>query len=229
MTPAEASAHGRLKRLYDELEGTLGKESRGIQNLRTVPLSADLLADIKTCIASDDHIPITFGLFILQGVMLGKKFTELPKAFYTYLLKRIEGLLEHPVGPVVYKAMGWLAQHNYAFPDYRQRMLAFLAADDLGRRETALRYYESYCKLGEIEPLLRFEKDDYASESRMMGPYEYVLRDRALGLIEKQLKTTFPKLRLSEPHQGTRVSWYDWRPFHQWWNKSSKRAKAKGV
>ena len=224
MTPTEIAAHDRLQALQDRLKHELGSESRGIKDLASVSLSKELLSDIALCIASSDHLAILQGLYVLQGVMVPKRFIDLPKDFSSFLVQRIEELLDHPIGPVVFTAMGWYAQYHSLYPGYRQRMLKLLASADLGRREAALRYFDTYSEPREIEPLLRFEKDDYASETRMMGDYIYVLRDQALAFIEKQLGTQFPKIRLSEPHQGATVTWNDWRPFLQWWNSRRKPA-----
>ena len=133
-------------------------------------------------------------------------------------------LLDHPVGPVVFDAIDWYGQLRDCYPNYRDRMLEFLASEDLGRRKFALRYFTTYAKQGEVEPLLRFRNDDYAGEVSHMGDWEYELRNRALEIIEKQLGKRFPRILRSEPHEGARVTWYDWTPVLEWWLSQKKVA-----
>lgn len=232
MTENETAAYQRLEALQDRLKRELGANSRGIRDLTNVPISAELLADIQTCVSSDDHLAIGSGLFVLKGLLLGvgegkplvTRAEVLPRSFMAFLIPRIEQLLEHSFGPVVYKAMDWYGQFHHLYPRYRERMLSFLASDDLGRREVAMKYYQTYANAGDVEPLLRFCNDDYAGETRPLGDWEYELRNRALDLIEKQLGRTFPRIQRSEPYtpggKGACVIWYDWTPFLEWWLKN---------
>lgn len=217
MTGNESEAYQRLETLQDQLEEQLGSKSRGIRDLAHVPLSPELLSDIKVCVSSNDHLAIVSGLYVLKGLLIEKAIEDLPKDFKAFLVKRIEELLDHPVGPVVFDAIDWYGQLRDCYPNYRDRMLEFLASEDLGRRKFALRYFPAYAKQGEVEPLLRFRNDDYAGEVRPMGDWEYELRNRALELVEKQLGKGFPRILRSEPHEGTRVTWYDWAPVLEWW------------
>ncbi len=223
MTENESIAYQRLEALQDQLEKQLGSKSRGIRDLAHVPLSKELLSDIKTCVSSDDHLPIVFGLYVLKGLLIEKTINDLPKDFKNFLVGRIEELLNHSVGPVVFDAIDWYGQLRDSYPNYRERMLELLASEDLGRRKFALRYFLTYAKKNEVEPLLRFRNDDYAGEVRHMGDWEYELRNRALELIEKQIGKEFPRVLRSEPYDGRRVTWYDWTPFLEWWLLQSKQ------
>jgi hypothetical protein len=233
MTENETAAYQRLEALQARLARELGANSRGIRDLANVPITKELLADIKTCISSEDHLAIGSGLYVLKGVMRGtgevkplatRVYDVLPYDFYKFLISRIEQLLDHPFNPVVYDAMDWYGQFWDRYPDYRERMLKFLASDDLGRREGAIKYYLTYAKPGEVEPLLHFRNDDYAGETRPLGDWEFELRNKALDLIEKQLDRTFPRIQRNEPYapggKGARVIWYDWAPFLEWWLKN---------
>lgn len=232
MNASETAARQRLEALQDRLECELGAASRGIRDLARVPLTDELLADIKTCIGSNDHLAIGSGLYVLKGVMLGAgeakllatRTEVLPRNFMTFLISRIEQLLDHPFEPVVYDAMDWYGQFHHLYPRYRERMMKFLASTDLGCREVAMKYYLTYAEPGEVQPLLRFRNDDYAGETRPLGDWEYELRNRALDLIEKQLGRTFPRIQRNEPYapggRGARVIWYDWTPFLEWWLKN---------
>lgn len=217
MTENESIAYQRLESLQDQLEGQLGSKSCGIRDLAHVPLSLELLSDVKTCVSSDDHLAIVSGLYVLKGLLIGKGIDDLPKDFKAFLVKRVEELLDHPIGPVAFDAIDWYGQLRDSYPNYRDRMLKFLASEDLGRRKFALRYFPTYAKQGEVEPLLRFRNDDYAGEVRPMGDWEYELRNRALELVEKQVGKGFPRIVRSEPYEGTRVTWYDWAPVLEWW------------
>lgn len=232
MTEHETAAYQRLEALQHRLKREPGLMGGNIRDLAKVPISPELLADIKTCINSEDHLAIGSGLYVLKGVTLGSgevkplaiRVEVLPRDFLTFLISRIEQLLDHPFRPIVYRAIDWYGQFWDHYPNYRERMLKFLASDDLGQREGAMKYYLTYAKPGEVEPLLRFRHDDYAGETRPLGPWEYELRNKALDLIEKQLGCTFPRVQRSEPYapggKGARVIWYDWTPFLEWWLKN---------
>jgi hypothetical protein len=221
MTQEELEAHQRLEALQDRLERALGSASRGIRDLVHEPISRELLADIKTCIGSNDHLGISSGLYVLKGLSIERTSSDLPHDFKMFLIGRIVELLKHPTDSVVFDAIDWYGQLRDCYLDYREQMLEFLASADLGRRERGLRYYATYAKPGEVEPLLRFRHDDYASEVRPNGNWEYDLRNRALGLIETQLGKNFPRILRSEPYEGAQVTWYDWTPFLEWWLKNS--------
>ncbi|GEM_PF-4128897 len=232
MTENETAAYQRLEALQVRLQREPGFMGGNIRDLAKVPISPELLADIKTCINSDDHLAIGSGLYVLKGVTLGTgevkplaiRVEVLPRDFLTFLTSRIEQLLDHPFEPVVYNAMDWYGQFHHLYPRYRERMLNFLASDDSGCHRVAMKYYPTYAKPGEVEPLLRFRNDDYAGETRPLGDWEYELRNRALDLIEKQLGRTFPRIQKNEPYapagKGARVIWYDWTPFLEWWLKN---------
>lgn len=225
MTESESRAYQRLEALQDQLEEQLGSRSRGIRDLTNVPVSRELLDDIRTCVGSDDHLAIITGLYVLKGLFIEKTIEDFPPDFKTFLVSRVEALLNHPVGPVVVNAIDWYVQLRDSYSNYRARMLGFLASEDLGRRKFALRHFLTYAKHGEIEPLLRFANDDYAGEVRPMGDWEYELRNRALELIEKQLGKGFPRILRNEPYEGTKVTWYDWEPFL----RESKGPESKGT
>jgi hypothetical protein len=104
-------------------------------------------------------------------------------------------------------------------------MLKYLSSADLGLRKRALFHYESYCRKGEIEPLLPFQHDTNASDIRMGGPWVYELRDLALRTIENVVGQQFLTRSCKEPYLGSEVSWRDWAPFRRWYAAQVKRSK----
>jgi hypothetical protein len=220
VTDKEIAAYQRLEALQRQLEQQLGPKSRGVHDLAQVGLSPELLEDVQTCISSNDHLAIGSGLYVLKGLLIERRLRELPKGFVAFLRRRIVDLLSHPSDALVFDAIDWFGQLREFYPDYRDRMLSFLASNHPGRRAIALRYFPTYAAPGEVEPLLRFRTDDYMTELEPLGDWEYELRNRALDLIEQQVGTTFPRTVRSEPHDGARVTWYDWTPFTEWWLKN---------
>jgi hypothetical protein len=221
MSEAGKAARQRLAALESELETRLGQSSRGILNLSTLPLSRSLLQDVGECLQSDDHLDIRMGFLVLKGLMADRVITDLPADFRSTLITRVEQLLRHSFPAVVYDAIDRLGQLRDEYPQYRERMLELLASEDTGQRRVALRYYTTYAKDVEVEPLLPFRNDTTAEEERPLGDWEYDLRNRALALIERQLGRKFKGGVLSEPYEGGRVTWHDWRPFLEWWIRNN--------
>jgi len=115
---------------------------------------------------------------------------------------------------MAFRCLAKAGKSNVAFrknyPDYREKMLALLNSDDVGEREGAIKYYETYALEGEYKPLLEFENDAHACQIGHSGDWEYELRDKALIEIEKQLGINLKKTKLRKPYEGAIVSWYDW-------------------
>lgn len=210
--------HERLAQRKKAMQEQLGIRL-DYHNLYRLGLDQELIDDLTACLESTVVLDITKGLYFLSGLLYKYKLDDFGSSFKSFLIRRIGELIDHSDLRVKYRTISIFAFLSSNFPDYRKIMMGFLAAEDLGLRQKALYHYETFCRAGEIEPLLRFEQDDYAGELGMLGDYFYELRDMALNKIEKQLGRSFPKRRLSQPYDGRTVSWYDWKPFLEWWKK----------
>jgi hypothetical protein len=215
------SARQRLESIKAELKLRFGENSRGVRDWSALPLSPGLLHDVEICIQSEEQLDIRTGFFALNGLMADRPISELPAKFHSMLVHRVEQLLCHPFAGVVYDAVDWFSQLRDSFPQYRERMLQFLTSRDIGLRRAAVRYYPTYARSGEVEPLLSFRDDGCAEEISPLGDWRYALRDQALELIEKQVNHKFPAPTLSEAYEGGKVTWRDWRPFLEWWLRNN--------
>jgi hypothetical protein len=211
--------HERLAQRKKAMEKKLGVEI-DYDNLYRLGLDQELTSDIIASLESSVVLDITKGFYYLSGLLNKFKLDEFGPTFGSFLTKKLSELIEHPDLRVKYKAIPFYVYLSPNFPNYREKMMGFLMSKDLGLRKLALRNYESFCKPGEVEPLLQFERDDYAGEIGMLGDLFYELRDLALEKIEKQLGCSFFKKRLSELHDGRKAYWNDWQPFKEWWHRS---------
>ena len=92
---------------------------------------------------------------------------------------------------------------------------------------SALINYETYCGKNEIEPLLHFQNDEYVADLAMRGPLEYQFRNIALEKICEVTGKNFMTNQLKERHPdwgNDYVSWYDWKPFLDWYGKKDKKS-----
>jgi hypothetical protein len=65
-----------------------------------------------------------------------------------------------------------------------------------------------------------FQNDDYMTEIGMGGPLMHAIRDDALMAIEVLCTKPFRRSKISkEVERGLTVSWWDWQPFLDWWER----------
>ena len=181
------------------------------------PFDGEPLDMLGACFRSEQVPHLNLALFVLGELLRKYGGDVLPRSFLNSLIDRIPSLLKHPSAVVVYQAIDYYAWLRSNYPDYREQMLGHLASADPGLRKRALRHYESYCRKGEIDPLLRFENDTYATDIQTGGPWVYELRDLALTTIENVTGQRFLTRSCTEPHFGSEVSWRDWAPFRRWY------------
>lgn len=125
-------------------------------------------------------------------------------------------------------ALSLLVLMRAQFPGYRSAMLKALLDSDAQVRMAALNAAETFLKIGEIEPLLSFERDLYLSETDGMGgPMHYVLRNGALSTIERLVGKQFAKHELTEIKENEVVFWWDWSPMLEWYRASKSSLWAK--
>jgi hypothetical protein len=198
-----------------------------LQNIHKIGLDSLIVSEIKTCIESGSYLDVSTGLYFLIGLLQKYKLHDFGDDFIHYLVDRLPVLLKNNIkGQAKYYALKlfiWLKDY---YANYRETMLSFLNSHDLGDRTQALESYETYCKPKEIEPLLKFQQDDYIAELAMCGPLEYKLRNLALEKISNLTGQNFllNKIKESHPKWGNDyVSWYDWEPFLKWWDKERKK------
>jgi hypothetical protein len=216
------SRKSSFQRLEDIRMGALPNESSraaNITDLKRLQLSEPLLADIQACFESIEPREVLTASYVLKGTLIGRSIGSLPDQFRSFLLSRVRKLIDHSSDAIVSDAVEWLAHLRSECSDYRELMLRLLASERLGHRELALKYFCTYARNREIDPLMRFRHDSYASEVRPLGDWEYVLRNRALEIAEAQLGIQLPKLVRREPYEGSQVAWYDWAPLLEFYMK----------
>jgi hypothetical protein len=105
------------------------------------------------------------------------------------------------------------------FSDYRSMMLRCLNDQNSTIRAEALAAYETFLTKKDIPLLLQFQDDKFMSETSMGGPLIYPIRNQALVIIEKLCGHLFLKHeKVQVLEGGGNVSWYDWKPFLDWWS-----------
>lgn len=204
------SAYDNLRQRKLVLKEQFGDKFSKLDRLASLELAEDLINDLSDCISSEEDVFVIEGLNFLKGIMLERKLADLPNWFIDKLVARIRALIESKSKGVVYAALDWFVALRERYPDFRDIMLRCLNSEDVGRREYGLKYYESFARPGEYEPLLSFENDHFACQVGHAGDWEYELRDKAFLLIEKYSGGSFKKARLREPFEGAIVSWFDW-------------------
>jgi hypothetical protein len=217
-----AAARSRLEAVGQHTCAARGR-SLNLADLEGLEPSPELLRDLRVCLRSDDLLALSTGFFYLNALTLRRSIESLPDGFFDFLRERIPQLLDHAAVSVSSEAIHWFSVLGNSVENYRGRMLQFLISNEPALRKAALHWYGGYAKAGEIEPLLVFEEDSFASEAALLGPWEYVLRDRAFAIIEKQLGRSFPNVRKRAPYEGSTVSWRDWQPFLAWYRSQKLR------
>jgi hypothetical protein len=188
-----------------------------LKDIYKIGLSQNVIDDIMMCLKSEDVSDISEGFYFLTGFLRKYSLKNFGNPFVTFLINRVPELLNHKEKIIHYKALDYFVMLRSHYPNYREKMLTYLSDDDLGYRQIALLVYETYCKSKEIEPLLKFKNDDYASEISMNSYLVYKLRNLALKKIERLSGKNFRKYEKVEPREGTLVYWNDWEPFLEWW------------
>jgi hypothetical protein len=202
----------------DPIDGT------ALHNIYKIGLEVSIIADIKSCLESENDRDIADGLYYIMGLLEKYDLKDFGMDFARYLIKRLPTLIDQNIGTqACYYAVDFYIWLKDNYPNYREKMMVFLNSDDLGYSRRALSAYETYCKEMEIEPLLKFEHHEKAFDQSMSGPWVYEFRDIALEQIGKLAGENFLIKKVSE-HKNTReIFWYSWEPFWEWWNKRSKK------
>ena len=204
------------------------KHGMVLENISKIALNDTIQENLLNCIQSTNQLDISDGLYFLMGLLQKSKLGSFGDDFIETLIERIPILItvnqSVQVRTHALQFYVWL-KDNY--PDYRETMIEFLRSDDLTQKKCALNNYETFYKPEEIEPLLIFENDQYVAELSMCGPLEYQLRNLALDKISKVLNKNFMINEIKEKHfdwGNVYVSWYDWSPFLEWYQKKSKKS-----
>ena len=199
-------------------------DGTALHNLPKITLDFRLIEDILACIKSVDPLDISYGLYFTIGLLQKYKLEDFGKEFTTYLINIIPTLFtKEQNAQVRMYALEFYVWLRDNYPSYRKNMLQFLNSDDLTQRRCALNNYETYCKDGEVKPLLIFQKDKLVSELSMCGPLEYQSRNIALEKIGKILGKNFMLNKVKEFNEDWNddVSFYDWKPFLDWYSGGS--------
>lgn len=210
---AAMAAHFRLSGLGEEICSARG-HALNLADLEQIEPTSSIVRDVELCLASNDPQPLSTGFFFLNALTLRHSVEMLPINFRKFFNRRLVELLEHPAVTVASQAINWLFLLTESPGEQRERMLRFLSSDEPALRKMALRWYGSFARPMEIDPLLAFEEDGFATEAAPGGPWCYELRDLALLTIEKQLGLSFQSDRKREAFEGSQVSWRDWSPVH---------------
>lgn len=214
MTPSD-----ELRKL---LSDSISIDTTALTNsvIQKLGVSSEITQGIQKCLSSDFQSDISTGFLFLNALLGNNQPKIFGDDFFRFLVDRLEKLLEHESKYVCYQTLElyiWL-KDNY--PNYKDVLRKYIFSDDLGYRKIALYHCESFVNEKELSPLIRFSQDDYAAEKGMNSELFYELRDLALEKISKLVGKQFCGIRLSESHDGTVVSWYDWAPFYEWWEEN---------
>ncbi|MDH5228458.1 MAG: hypothetical protein OEY38_00135 [Gammaproteobacteria bacterium] len=211
MNPSE-----ELRKLLSDATG-VDTSTLTHSDIQKLGINSVVIQGVHNCLSSDDQADISTGFLFLNALLEKNKPGTFGTDFFKYLVGRLEKLLKHESKYVCYQALELFVWLKDNYPNYREIMADYLISDDLGYRRIALYHYYTYAKKGEISPLIHFRQDDYAAEKGMNSDYFYELRDLALEKISSLAGKQFCSTRISEPYDGTVVSWYDWSLFLEWW------------
>lgn len=186
-------------------------------DIQKLSVDSDLVSALEDSFSSSRQEDLSLAFFFLGSLLEKNKPSVFPETFYEQLVPRVRELVRDDVSHVRYRALELFVWLRKNYSDYRIVMQENLAAPDIGARRIALANYETYAKLGEVSPLLKFSTDSYAADYSMNSTQFYEFRDSALQKISDIVGVNFCNGRLSQPHDGTTVSWFDWGPFFKWW------------
>jgi len=211
----------------------LYEKRKTFPELRPFPLSLDdaetILVEesdwknVIDCLQSKNHFDNIAALSFLMHISDKYKMDELPKNIFNLLLEKIPYYFSHHDKQLRHLSHGFFVTLREYYDNYREKMLELLSSDDVGDRRTALYNYLTFSKSNEVSPLMSFQKDDYAAEQRMAGPYVYEFRNYALSLIEEISGQSFDSKELSKSYEGSMVTWKDWGGCVLWWSKKNAR------
>jgi hypothetical protein len=206
------------ERLRDRVRTIIGSSTKEISanDIRRLTVDASVIADIRECLSSEDKQEISSGLFFLAALLQANPAKIFGEEFISLLVQRIKELVVHESSYVSSQAMNFFVWLKDNYEDYRATMLEAMSSSDIGKRRVALLNYETFAKKDDLLPLISFASDGYVAELSMNGPFRYELRDLALEKLEQIAGVVFRQRQISEPYDGSMVSWYDWNTFFQW-------------
>jgi hypothetical protein len=204
-------------RLKDRLNGIRAYPvGLSADDVRQLQLTADLMDDILSSLASDDLVDQQIALFFAEVLVWPQQIGALREKTF---VSRIVELCRRPTNPVQSSALHLVSRYHAEVPDFRPLMMNGLLSTDPMVRKEALLAYELYCHPKEVVPLEGFERDDYLTETAMGGPLIYELRNLALETIEHVIRKQFRKTEKTEAQPTGEVAfWWDWAPYHSWKN-----------
>lgn len=197
-----------------------GRLGPSTDDIARIPLSEEILTDLKAALGSSEFKNNKLALFFCQGLLQkrprSRELIDLVVAAVRDLIKSNDGHLRSYTVPV-------LIQLREDLPDYREQMLNLLCDAESSVRTAALLGSDTFLRDKEIEPLLPFRFDTVVSETDGMGgPWRYIFRDEALFRIERSLERTFGMHECSEAKDNQVIFWWDWVPFLEWWSKQKR-------
>ncbi|QNN46311.1 hypothetical protein H9L17_14250 [Thermomonas brevis] len=192
-------------------------------DIQKLNVDSELVSALENCFSSDRQEDLSLAFLFLGALLEKNKPSIFPVTFYEKLVPRVRALIQDKHSYVRYRALELFVWLRKNYSDYRTVMMENLVASDLGAKRIALANYETYANPGEVFPLVRFSTDSYAADYSMNSTQFYELRDSALQKVSDIVGINFCNERLTQPHEGTTVSWFDWGPFLEWWeiNKRS--------
>jgi len=196
-----------------------------LKDIQKMPLTSDFVADIMECLRDQDVFELKIGLFFAAGVLDSKPSQEL----LLLLVDKLPAWMTHENDDVREAALPVFIRLGESFRDYRAMMLERLADSVPMVRSLALGAYRTFLTRRGIPLLLRFQLDDFMSETSMGSPLIYPVRNQALAVIEALCGKTFTKhevVRVLE--DGYTVYWWDWQPFLDWWEKRQRKWPFRG-
>lgn len=178
---------------------------------------------VETCLRSNHPEDIHAALTFLMHISCCYPINNLPFGLTDLFVSLLPTFMNRTEVNVRYRAQTYFVTLKEFFPQYREKMLELLNSEDMEDRRTPLYHYATFCRPGEIAPLIKFKDDESVTQTGMMGPWVYEFRNRALETIEKMLSRQFDKPLKQAPFEETTVSWYDWSAFLKWWMKNGQR------
>lgn len=191
-------------------------------DIQKLSIDSELVSALEKSFSSDRQEDLSLAFLFLGSLLEKNKPSVFPVEFYEKLVQRVRVLVHDKRSYVRYRALELFVWLRKNYSDYRIVMMENLAAADLGARRIALANYETYAGPGEVSPLVQFSTDSYVADYSMNSTQFYELRDAALHKISAIVGINFCNERLSQPNEGTTVSWFDWGPFFEWWESNGR-------
>jgi len=200
----------------------VGAGSTGISaaDIARIPLTAEVVTDIVECLSSPNASELKWGLWFANGILSSNP----PQDFLKWLITMLPGWLKHENWDVRNSALEVLVRLRDSYKNYRQLMLEMLKDPEPVVRWEALKAYQTFLGREDIPLLLRFQNDEYMTETEMGSPLIYAIRNDALAVIEVLCGKQFTKTEKVKPGEGSlMVYWWDWQPFLDWWQKRQSK------